>query len=114
MKLKTKLTTMILMLLPLIMTGCQYIYADEQKARAEGYARNYARTVLRVPDPRVTCQAIDNDDDGFLTCAVGNPQAAVGVLPTEILCPANAVFAWNTDCKLKMFRQGNYDLNPQQ
>ncbi len=113
MKLKTKLTTMILMLLPLIMTGCQYLYADEQKTRAEGYARAYARTVLRVPDPRVTCQAIDNDNDGFLTCAVSNSQAAVGALPTEILCPANPMFEWNKDCKLKQFRQGNYDLSQQ-
>lgn len=103
-------------LLPLLLIsamGCQYLYADEQKGRAEGYARNYARTVLRISDPRINCQAIDNDNDGFLTCAVGNPQAAVGALPTEILCPANAVIAWNTDCKLKQFRQGNYELQQQ-
>jgi hypothetical protein len=94
--------------------GCQYFYADEQQKRAEGYGRNYARTILRISNPQVACQSIDNDADGFLTCAVSNPQAADGALPTEILCPANAMVEWNKACKLKMFRQGNYELNQQQ
>jgi hypothetical protein len=101
------------LMLVLSSMGCQYLYADEQKSRAEGYGRNYARTVLRISDPQVTCQSIDNDNDGFLTCAVSNPQAAEGALPTEILCPANAMVEWNKACKLKMFRQGNYELNQQ-
>lgn len=77
-------------------SGCQYVTAPRQKAHAEAYAREYARSFMGMPNAVISCLGTDTDRNGYVTCQIA---AAPGQPPRQIECVANAWIEANTGCR---------------
>lgn len=74
--------------------------ASAVRENAERYAVRYGSRIGGMRTPIAECMAVDNDNNGYVTCTLRDADREMGVQrPRQVECVANVFFEWSTGCR---------------
>lgn len=92
---KTKIILGVILVLVLVI-GAFIGHRHLTKTSAESSAKEYATNVFKMQDPGIQCVAVDNDDDGYVSCSLFDKERNKTY---SIECAT--LFTLNSGCKIR-------------